>query len=148
MLGTGSAMCTRCYNTCFYLKTPRGGMLTDGGGGNGIFGQLDRAGINVADIRHIMVTHVHTDHLLGIIWLIIRRRRAAKAAYTQMAEPAQADTPADKTALTAQDVIVPPADPGEPDEPESDYDGAQAYAAYARRTSGSTQHYIGHAGQE
>ncbi len=72
MLGTGSAMCTRCYNTCFYLKTPRGGMLTDGGGGNGIFGQLDRAGINVADIRHIMVTHVHTDHLLGIIWLIRR----------------------------------------------------------------------------
>ena len=70
MLGTGSAMCTRCYNTCFYLKTPGGGMLTDGGGGNGIFRQLFKAGIDVADIHHIMVTHVHTDHLLGIIWLI------------------------------------------------------------------------------
>ena len=70
MLGTGSAMCTRCYNTCFYLKTPAGGMLTDGGGGNGIFRQLFRAGIDVENIHHIMVTHVHTDHLLGVIWLI------------------------------------------------------------------------------
>lgn len=70
MLGTGSAMSTRCYNTCFYLKTPQGGMLTDGGGGNGIFRQLYRAGIAVENIHHIMVTHVHTDHILGIIWLI------------------------------------------------------------------------------
>lgn len=70
ILGTGSAMCTRCYNTCFYLKSRNGGMLTDAGGGNGIFRQLHHAGINIEDIHHIMVTHVHTDHILGAIWLI------------------------------------------------------------------------------
>lgn len=70
MLGTGNAMCTRCYNTCFYLKTPAGGMLTDAGGGNGIFRQLHRAGIAIEDLHHLMVTHVHTDHIIGAIWLI------------------------------------------------------------------------------
>ena len=70
MLGTGSAMCTRCYNTCFYLQTPGGGMLTDAGGGNGIFRQLYRAGVAVESIRHMMVTHVHTDHIMGAVWMI------------------------------------------------------------------------------
>ena len=45
MLGTGNAMCVNCYNTCFYLKSPRGGMLVDGGGGNGILQQLIKAKI-------------------------------------------------------------------------------------------------------
>lgn len=70
MLGTGNAMCTRCYNTCFMLRTPGGGLLVDGGGGNGIFRQLHRADIGFDQISNIFVTHVHTDHLLGIIWLI------------------------------------------------------------------------------
>ncbi len=70
MLGTGNAMCTRCYNTCFFLRTPAGGMLVDGGGGNGIFRQLHRAHIAFEQLRHIFVTHCHTDHILGIVWLI------------------------------------------------------------------------------
>ncbi len=70
MLGTGSAMCTRCYNTCFYLKSPQGQLMVDAGGGNGIFKQLYRAGIDFAHIRNLFVTHVHTDHIMGVIWLI------------------------------------------------------------------------------
>ena len=70
MLGTGSAMCTRCYNTCFFLHSPAGGLLTDAGGGNGIFRQLHRAGIAVEQVRHMVVTHVHTDHIMGAIWMI------------------------------------------------------------------------------
>lgn len=70
MLGTGHAMCTRCYNTCFYLRTPGGGLLVDGGGGNGIYRQLQRAHIRFEQIRHIFVTHCHTDHILGVLWLI------------------------------------------------------------------------------
>ena len=70
MLGTGSAMCTRCYNTCFYLKSPAGQLMVDAGGGNGIFRQLYRAGIDYTQIRHLFVTHVHTDHIMGVIWLI------------------------------------------------------------------------------
>lgn len=31
MLGTGNAAVTRCYNTCFALRTDRGILLTDAG---------------------------------------------------------------------------------------------------------------------
>lgn len=70
MLGTGNAMCTRCYNTCFFLRTPSGKVLVDAGGGNGIFRQLYRAHISINDIHNLIITHVHTDHILGVIWLI------------------------------------------------------------------------------
>ena len=70
MLGTGNAMCTRCYNTCFMLTTPGGDILVDSGGGNGIFKQLHRADIGFERIHHLFVTHVHTDHVMGVIWLI------------------------------------------------------------------------------
>ena len=70
MLGTGSAMCTRCYNTCFMLFSPHGNLMVDAGGGNGIFRQLYRAGIDYSQVRNLFVTHVHTDHIMGAIWLI------------------------------------------------------------------------------
>jgi hypothetical protein len=70
MLGTGNAMCTRCYNTCFYLHTAGGSLMVDAGGGNGIFKQLHRAGIAFENIQHLFVTHCHTDHIMGAIWVI------------------------------------------------------------------------------
>ena len=70
MLGTGNAMCVNCYNTCFYLHSPRGGMLVDAGGGNGILKQLIKAGIPFESIRHMFITHAHTDHIMGAIWMI------------------------------------------------------------------------------
>ncbi len=70
MLGTGNAMCVNCYNTCFYLHSPRGGMLVDGGGGNGILRQILKARIPFESIRHMFVTHCHTDHIMGAIWMI------------------------------------------------------------------------------
>ena len=36
MLGTGNALATRCYNTCFTLHGEKGVLLVDAGGGNGI----------------------------------------------------------------------------------------------------------------
>ena len=45
MLGTGNAAVTRCYNTCFALRTSQGTLLVDAGGGNGILIQLEKAGI-------------------------------------------------------------------------------------------------------
>ena len=70
MLGTGNAMCVNCYNTCFFLHTPKGGMLVDGGGGNGILRQILRAKIPFESIRHMFVTHCHTDHIMGAIWMM------------------------------------------------------------------------------
>ncbi len=71
MLGTGNAHCTRCYNTCFTLQDAGGGiLLVDAGGGNGILAQMERVGLRTADIHDIFVTHAHTDHLLGVVWVV------------------------------------------------------------------------------
>lgn len=70
MLGTGNATVCRCYNTCFVLQTPQDLLMVDAGGGNGVLGQLRKAGIAIADIHHLFVTHSHTDHILGVIWVI------------------------------------------------------------------------------
>ncbi len=70
MLGTGNATVTRCYNTCFVLETSATRLLVDAGGGNGILGQLEKVGIPIADIHHLYVTHAHTDHVLGVVWII------------------------------------------------------------------------------
>lgn len=70
MLGTGNATVSQIYNTCFLLQTPSTLMLVDAGGGNGILAQLRKAGVQISDIHHLFVTHAHTDHVLGVIWVI------------------------------------------------------------------------------
>ena len=69
MLGTGRAMVTRCYNTCFLLSENGSHLLVDGGGGNGILAQLRRTGVSPDEIHTIYVTHRHLDHILGILWI-------------------------------------------------------------------------------
>ena len=70
-LGTGSAMVTHCFNTCFLLELDNGEyFLTDAGGGNGILRQLELAGADWQRLHHMFVTHGHTDHILGVIWVI------------------------------------------------------------------------------
>ena len=44
--------------------------MVDAGGGNGIFRQLHRAGIAIEQVHHLFVTHCHTDHIMGVIWMI------------------------------------------------------------------------------
>ena len=70
MLGTGNAMVTKCYNTCFAIKNGADWFMVDAGGGNGILRQLEQADIPYRDIRGLIVTHGHTDHVLGVIWMI------------------------------------------------------------------------------
>ena len=70
MLGTGHAVVTECYNTCFTLKDKEQYFLVDGGGGNGILTQLSKAVIDWKKIGDIFITHKHIDHLLGAVWMI------------------------------------------------------------------------------
>ena len=70
MLGTGNATFSQIYNTCFVLQTPSTLMLVDAGGGNGILAQLKKVNVQISDIHHLFVTHAHTDHVLGVIWVI------------------------------------------------------------------------------
>ena len=70
MLGTGSALVTECYNTCFVISDGNRHFLVDVGGGNEVLHRLKMAGIDWKNIHDIFVTHKHIDHLLGIVWMI------------------------------------------------------------------------------
>ena len=70
LLGTGNAAVTKCYNTCFAIQNKDEYFLVDTGGGNGILTQLEKAQIKVSDIHHIFISHEHTDHVLGVVWMI------------------------------------------------------------------------------
>lgn len=70
MLGIGNAMAVKCYNTCFAIRRGEELFLVDAGGGNGILRQFAGAGLDFAKVRNMFVTHGHTDHLLGVFWVI------------------------------------------------------------------------------
>lgn len=83
ILGTGFAMATNCYNTCFAIQMEDGEIfLTDAGGGNGIFQQLKTANLPFEKIHHCFVTHGHTDHIVGMVWVVRKiASMMAKGAY-------------------------------------------------------------------
>ena len=70
MLGTGNAMVTHCYNTCFMIRTDKADFLTDAGGGNQILAKLEEIGGDYNRLHYMFVTHGHTDHILGVIWVL------------------------------------------------------------------------------
>lgn len=70
MLGTGNASATDCYNSCFILTENNRHILVDGGGGSTIFNHLKKVGVNWKDIKNIIVTHKHMDHLIGVLWMV------------------------------------------------------------------------------
>lgn len=87
MLGTGHAVVTNCFNTCFILDNtadlPAGGLfLTDTGGGSMLLNRIKEAGYRWNDIHEVFISHRHTDHLLGVFWLI-------RMAFTALGRAAQ-----------------------------------------------------------
>ena len=65
VFGTGNAAVTRCYNTCFAVRTGDSYFMVDAGGGNGILRILKDMDISLDQIHHMFVTHEHSDHILG-----------------------------------------------------------------------------------
>lgn len=70
ILGTGSAMVTKCYNTCFTLSNDNEHFLIDAGGGNTILSNLEKLNISINQIHNMFISHNHNDHILGSIWII------------------------------------------------------------------------------
>ena len=70
VLGTGNAQAVNCYNTCFALREKDEYFLVDAGGGNGILKILDEMEIPLSRIHHVFVTHEHSDHILGMVWIV------------------------------------------------------------------------------
>lgn len=70
MLGNGSAMVTKCYNTCFTISDSDEYFLVDTGGGNTILSNLDKKNIEINKIHNVFISHAHNDHITGIVWII------------------------------------------------------------------------------
>ena len=70
VLGTGQAVCLHYHNTCFALETGGDYFLVDGGGGSDILRCFTTAGIPWQRLHHAFLSHEHTDHLLGMVWVV------------------------------------------------------------------------------
>lgn len=70
VLGTGHGTATECYNTCFTISEGKEHFLVDAGGGNGILKQLKSAEIPPENLIGMFISHTHTDHIMGAIWVI------------------------------------------------------------------------------
>lgn len=70
ILGTGCAMVTKCYNTCFTMSDDEEHFLVDTGGGNTILANLEKLNIPINKIHHVFISHRHNDHITGVIWII------------------------------------------------------------------------------
>lgn len=77
MLGTGNGGTLDLYNTCFVIQNESGNFLVDTGGGIEVIKRLKQVDIDYKTIRHIFISHSHTDHILGIFWLFKKLSRDA-----------------------------------------------------------------------
>lgn len=77
MLGTGNGGTLNLYNTCFVIQNNKGNFLVDTGGSIEIINRLNKVNIDYKTIRHIFISHSHTDHILGIFWMFKKISRLA-----------------------------------------------------------------------
>ena len=70
MLGTGAGGTLNLYNTCFVILNDEGNFLVDAGGSIEILKRLNQVEIKLDDINDIFISHSHTDHILGFIWIL------------------------------------------------------------------------------
>lgn len=75
MLGTGSGGTIDTYNTCMVIKDEKSNLIVDTGGSVEIVRRLKLVGIGLEDVHNIFITHSHTDHILGLIWLLKKMNR-------------------------------------------------------------------------
>lgn len=77
MLGTGNGGTMDLYNTCFTIQNEQSIFLIDTGGSIEIIKKLKQSGIKLDEIKNIFISHSHTDHILGLIWMFKKISRMA-----------------------------------------------------------------------
>ena len=83
MLGTGHGFTFDLFNTCFILENGQKHLLVDTGGGVEIVRRLEKVGYKLSDIHNVFISHKHTDHLLGLMWIFKKfGGMYAKGGYT------------------------------------------------------------------
>ena len=86
ILGTGNAMVTKCYNTCFAIENDGHYFLVDGGGGNTIMKQLKNAKIPepgklVMEVKFTELLPQIIRDLLYLFWAITTGITAGAGMY-------------------------------------------------------------------
>ena len=69
-LGTGFAIASKCYTTCFTISDGNEHFMIDTGGGNGVLTNLEKLDISYNQVHHIFLSHCHTDHIMGAVWML------------------------------------------------------------------------------
>lgn len=69
-LGTGTAIVTKYVNSSFLLESDQGLFLVDGTGGAEILKIFERNDFNWKDLKAAYISHEHTDHILGMVWVV------------------------------------------------------------------------------
>ena len=67
--GVGNGGTLNLYNTCLVIQNENGNFLIDTGGSIEIIKRLKEAKIDFKTIKDIFISHTHTDHILGLLWL-------------------------------------------------------------------------------
>ena len=82
LLGSGSPSpsLTRCHPAALVEWGDGGRVLVDAG--DGVVGQLLRAGVALRSVEHVAVTHLHWDHVLGYPAFVWGSWTAGRAALT------------------------------------------------------------------
>ena len=70
ILGTGMGTTKKLYNTCFTIHNTEGVFLVDCGGSIEIINRLTKAHVPLEQLKNIFISHTHTDHILGFVWLL------------------------------------------------------------------------------
>ncbi len=70
ILGTGTANVSKYVNTSCVLDDGKELFLTDGTGGTDILHSFDRLHLDWRRLHHAFLSHEHTDHFLGMVWVI------------------------------------------------------------------------------
>lgn len=78
MLGVGNGGPLNLYNTCFVIQNDNHNFLVDTGGSIEIINRLTQVEIDYKQIKHIFISHSHTDHILGIFWIFKKLGSLAK----------------------------------------------------------------------
>ncbi|MDO4977838.1 MAG: MBL fold metallo-hydrolase [Eubacteriales bacterium] len=70
VIGTGVATVSKYINTASIFEENGQLFLVDGTGGNDVVRSFDRFNLNWCDLHHAFLSHEHTDHFLGMVWVI------------------------------------------------------------------------------
>ncbi len=82
-LGTGAGACIHRAHTAIVLDCPDGTrLLLDASSGNSVLRNGAEAGMDAQDFHHLLISHHHADHSMGLPLLELVRGRAAPDAPT------------------------------------------------------------------